>query len=64
MPISPPDDQVPNWLPSLERPTGQALCDVSSLMYTHGIRGSNNRQIVENDVVWYDLSALPKGGAR
>jgi BNR repeat-containing family member len=57
VPISPPDDQVPNWLPSLERPTGQVLKGVPSLMYTHGHRGSNNRQIIENDVLWCDLTA-------
>lgn len=57
-PISPPDDQVPNWLPSLERPTRHLQIGVPSFMYTHGTAGSNNRQTVTNEVVWCDLNAI------
>lgn len=38
--ISPPDPTIPNWLPSIERPTGHHRVDVPWLMYTHGHRRS------------------------
>jgi len=56
--ISPPDAAVPNWLPSLERPTRHIPIGIPSLMYTHGHRGDKNTQIVSNEVVWYDVSEL------
>lgn len=51
-PISPPDDKVSNWLPSLERPTRHVPIGVPSLMYTHGTKGSNNLETVSNDVLY------------
>ena len=60
LPVSPPDDQVPNWLPSLECLTGHSLAGVPSMIYTHGHRGSNNREIVSNDVFWCDLKTLTR----
>lgn len=42
LPISSIDDQTPNWLPSLERPTRHVPIGTPSLMYTRGGRGSNN----------------------
>lgn len=56
--ISPSDSSVPNWLPSVKRPTGQQPIDVPSLMYTHGHRGKTNQQIMSNEVIWCDLANL------
>jgi hypothetical protein len=56
--VSAKDDSVPNWLPNLERPTGHRPTGVPSLIYTHGHRGGNNKQIMSNDVVWCDVRSL------
>ena len=55
---SPPDPSVPNWLPNLERPTCPRSVDVPSLIYTHGLKGENNKETMSNHVVWCDLTAL------
>ena len=56
--ISPPDPSTPNWLPNLERPTRHEPIDVPSLIYTHGHKGTTNKEIMSNDVVWCDVAAL------
>jgi len=56
--VSPPDKAVPNWLPSLERPTRHVPIGIPSLMYTHGHRGKTNTQIVSNEVVWCNVAEL------
>jgi hypothetical protein len=60
-PVSPPDEGVPNWLPSLERPTRHVQIPPPTLMYTHGAAGSNNRQTMANKVIWCDLAAMIDG---
>jgi len=56
--ISSPDSTAPNWLPNLERPTNQQPVDIPSLIYTHGLRGKTNKDIMSNHVVWCDLAGL------
>ncbi len=56
--VSAKDDHVPNWLPNLERPTGHLPTGIPSLIYTHGHRGANNKEIMSNDVLWCDVRAL------
>ncbi len=56
--ISAPDPSVPNWLPNLERPTGQQPVGFPSLIYTHGLKGENNKEIMGNEVVWSDPAGL------
>ena len=56
--VSSPDPSVPNWLPNLERPTGHKPVDMPSLIYTHGHRGENNKEIMSNEVIWCDLNHL------
>lgn len=47
---------VPRWLPSLERPVGHHRVEARpGLIYTNGIRGDNNRQIISNEVIWLPL---------
>ena len=50
--ISEPDITVPHWLPNLERPTGRNRVDEPSLIYTAGMRGKNNLDILSNEVCW------------
>jgi hypothetical protein len=56
--ISPPDSTAPNWLGNLERPTSQQPVGTPSLIYTHGLRGQTNRDIMSNHVLWCDLESL------
>ena len=56
--ISSHDSTAPNWLPNLERPTNQQPVDIPSLIYTHGLRGRTNKDIMSNHVVWCDLAGL------
>jgi hypothetical protein len=56
--ISPPDPSTPNWLPNLERPTRHEPINVPSLIYTHGYKGTTNKDIMSNDVVWCDVASL------
>ena len=56
--VSPIDDSVPNWLPSLERPTRHVPIAPPTLIYTHGTAGSNNRQAMANKVIWHDLASI------
>ena len=56
--ISSPDPTAPNWLGNLERPTNQQPVDIPSLIYTHGLRGKTNKDIMSNHVVWCDLAGL------
>ena len=56
--VSRPDDACASWLPNLERVTGPHALDVPSLVYTYGTKGENNRQILQNEVVWCDVAAL------
>ena len=55
---SSPDPLAPNWLPNLERPTGPQPVDVPALIYTHGLRGENNQQIMSNEVIWFDPAGI------
>ena len=56
--VSPIDDSVPNWLPSLERPTRHLPIGPPTLIYTHGSAGGNNRQTMANKVIWHDLVSI------
>ncbi len=56
--VSKPDANVPNWLPNLERPARPEPIGVPSLIYTHGHRGENNRQIMSNDAVFCNVADL------
>jgi hypothetical protein len=38
------------------------LGEVNSLIYTHGLRGATNKDIMSNEVVWCDVKALVTGG--
>jgi hypothetical protein len=57
--ISSPDSSAPNWLPNLERPTSQQPVGVPLLIYTHGLRGATNKEIMSNEVIWFDPANLP-----
>jgi hypothetical protein len=54
--VSQRDPNIAHWLPNLERPTGHNQIDVPGLIYTAGTKGENNKQIVANDVYWYDAA--------
>ena len=56
--ISSVDPSVPNWLPNLERPTGPHSVGIPTLIYTHGLRGTTNKDIMRNDVIWSDPASL------
>ncbi len=56
--ISSADPSAPNWLPNLERPTGPNPVGVPLLIYTHGLRGESNKEIMSNEVVWFDPASL------
>lgn len=56
--ISSPETLAPNWLPNLERPTSSQSVGVPSLIYTHGLRGQNNKEIMSNEVIWCDPASL------
>ncbi len=56
--VSSPDPSAPNWLPNLERPTGPNPVGVPVLVYTHGLRGTTNKEIMSNEVIWCDPAAL------
>ena len=46
-------DRTRKWLPNLERPTGQhAVRGRPGLIFTAGVRGEGNKDILENDVYW------------
>ena len=54
--LSKPDDQVPNWLPNMERPTGHNVISGSpSVIYTEGGRGPGNKDLMANRVHWVRL---------
>ncbi|UCF17817.1 MAG: BNR-4 repeat-containing protein [Phycisphaerales bacterium] len=57
--ISSTDPSVPNWLPNLERPTGPQPVGVPALIYTHGLRGLSNKEIMSNEVIWCDPASPP-----
>lgn len=57
-PVSTPDDSIPNWLPSLQRPTSPSSIQSPYLMFTQGFRGDNNQQIMANKVYWCDVERL------
>ena len=59
--ISSPDPLAPNWLPNLERPTSPQPAGVPSLIYTHGLRGQNNKEIMSNKVIWCDPASFLPG---
>lgn len=51
--LSTPDDQVPNWLPNMERPTGHnVVSGTPSIIYTEGGPGSENTELLANTVHW------------
>src|SRR5690606_35346486 len=57
--------EVANWLPSIERPTGfnTLASENPAVIYLSGDRGSNNRQIVSNEVYfWGDGGKMPWNG--
>ncbi len=56
--LSKEDLDVPNWLPNLQRPTRVEAIGVPYLIYTHGHRGENNKQIMSNEVYWCDIPGL------
>jgi putative BNR repeat neuraminidase len=56
--VSKVDNNTPNWLPHLERPTRSEILTSPSLVYTHGRRGKNNKEILSNDVFWCDITEL------
>lgn len=56
--VSKPDDTVPNWLPSMQRSVNSSPIEIPFIMYTHGFRGGNNKEIMANEVVWCDVSKL------
>lgn len=49
---SPVDPTMPHWLPNIERPTGHNRVGQPGIIYTAGTRGSDNREIVSNEVYW------------
>lgn len=57
LPISDPDPNTAQWLPSLERPTGHNVVDVPGLTYTRGGKGQKNTDILSNQVIWADIRA-------
>jgi len=59
--VSLTDPSAPNWLPNLERPTSPRSVDVPALIYTHGLRGTTNKDIMSNEVIWCDPAALLPG---
>lgn len=59
--VSPVDTSVPNWLPNLERPTRHQPIATPSLIYTCGPPGKTNKEIMSNEVMWYDIEALLAG---
>jgi hypothetical protein len=63
--ISDIDPNTPNWLPSIERPTGfNGLTTADpAVIYTSGERGSSNTQIVSNEVIfWAEGGNFPWNG--
>ena len=56
--VSSADDSVPNWLPSLERPTRSEPIKVPALIYTHGSRGKTNTVMMSNEVILCDIASL------
>lgn len=56
--ISKVDDSAANWLPNLERPTRSEPIKVPALIYTHGPRGNTNKDIMDDEVVFCDLTSL------
>jgi len=59
--ISPWDSKVPNWHPSIEMPTNSNKIGIPSLLFTHGERGTENSQLMTNDVVWCNVEKLISG---
>jgi hypothetical protein len=54
--LTTPNPTRPRWLPSLERQTGHNHVQAGpGLIYTDGVRGDNNQQILSNDVHWMGL---------
>jgi len=53
--VSKPDASAANWLPNLERPTRAVPIGVPGLIYTHGVRGKTNKDILSNEIFWCDL---------
>jgi hypothetical protein len=52
------DPHMPNWLPSLERPSYHSPLTRPALLYTHGINSGKNRNDVTTDV-WLDIPSVP-----
>jgi hypothetical protein len=56
--VSRADDSAANWLPNLERPTRSEPIKVPALLYTHGLRGKTNKEIMSNEVIFFDIARL------
>ncbi len=57
--ISETDNQVPNWLPNLQRATRPELLEgAPTMIFTHGVKGETNKDILSNKVYWCDLSRM------
>jgi hypothetical protein len=54
--LSRPDDKTPHWLPNIERPTGHHRVTTPVIIFTDGVRGDNNRQVISNRVWWVQPS--------
>jgi hypothetical protein len=56
--VTPPDESVARWLPSIERPTGHNRVPATpGLIYTEGPPGGANTELLANKVYWVDLRA-------
>ena len=65
LPISPPDPELPAWLPSIERPHGpDPLEGVPSLLYTHGGPGEGVTGGEATEIVFVRLGEDLEAGFR
>lgn len=55
IPISKPDANIPNWLPSMERPYSLKAIGLPSLIYTHGDRGTTVTDGQATEVIFVKL---------
>ncbi|QDS98821.1 BNR-4 repeat-containing protein [Adhaeretor mobilis] len=53
--ISTIDPDTPNWMPSIERATGFNNLDSVAVLYTSGEKGSDNHEIISNQVIFQQL---------
>jgi hypothetical protein len=53
--LSPGRPGIPDWLPSIERPTGHNVVGVPHVEWTHGHRGDSNAELLRNDVLFARL---------